>query len=79
MSSLPPLTQQPVLSIDGTPDAEYPIRILQAYRENCNCMWADSTEGELPANPLLRLMNEHNVYRAFILDEAIEILRRVKL
>jgi len=29
---LPELTQQPILHIDGTPDEDYPLRILRAYR-----------------------------------------------
>ena len=67
---LPELTQQPVLFIDGTPNEDYPSRILKAYRQNCDCMWSDTTNGE-PQNPLLKLMNEHNKQRAEILDKII--------
>jgi len=42
---LPDITQQPIEHVDGTPDNLYPLRILRAYRENCNCMWSESTNG----------------------------------
>jgi len=71
---LPKLTQQPILHIDGTPDPEYPLRILEAYRKDCDCMWSEST-GEEPMNPLLLIMNEQNSQRAKILDRAIKVLR----
>lgn len=70
----PDITQQAIEYVDGTPDKHYPIRILQAYRENCNCKWATNTTGECD-NPLFELMNEHCDQRAKILDEAIKILR----
>ena len=68
-SKLPDLTQQPVQFIDATPDEEYPLRILRAYRENCNCKWSSDTE-----NALIKAMNEMNDKRAEILDRAIERL-----
>lgn len=71
---LPDLTQQPILYIDGTPNEDYPLRILRAYRQNCNCMWSETTTGGEPQNPLLQLMNEHNRQRAEILDRAIRLL-----
>ena len=73
---LPELTQQPILYIDGTPNADYPIRILRAYRENCNCIWADTTEGKGSENPMLKMMNEHNEQRAKLLDKAIALLEK---
>lgn len=63
---LPGLTQEPLLHVDATPDAEYPLRILRAHRENCNCRWASDTE-----NVLLNAMNQMNDARANLLDEAI--------
>ena len=74
MNQLPELTRQPIMFVDGTPDRQYPLRILRIYRENCNCMWSESTSGSPPSNPLLQLMNEHNRQRAEILDRAIRIL-----
>lgn len=73
---LPELTQQPILHIDGTPDDNYALRILRAYREECNCRWAESTDGSEPTSPLLRLMNEHCDQRAQILDKAISTLEK---
>ena len=75
---LPPLTRQPILEVDATPDKGYPLRILQAYREGCNCMWATSTGEEEVTDPLLKLMNDHNRQRAAILDKAIESLLKVR-
>lgn len=70
------IIQQPILHIDGTPDEGYPLRILEAYRENCNCKWSDNTSREEPMNPLLKMMNEHCEQRALLLDKAIAKLRR---
>jgi hypothetical protein len=71
----PPLTQEPVHHVDGTPNKYYPIRILKAYRENCNAKWATDTCGGCD-NPLFDLMNTHNDKRAAILDRAIAILTK---
>ena len=68
---LPEVTQQPILYVDGTPTDDYPLRILRAYRENCNCRWVS----EPRPNPLIDLMNEYCEKRAKILDRAIRILK----
>jgi len=68
-NKLPDLTQEPIRSISAVPDEEYPIRILKAYRENCNCRWG----GDLD-NPLIKAMNEDCDKRAEILDKAIRTL-----
>lgn len=65
------VTQQPIMHVDGTPDEEYPLRILQAYRANCDMRWADNTGCEETINPLLVAMNEHQHQRAEILERAI--------
>jgi len=70
------LTRQPIQFVDGTPDEGYPVRLLQAYRQLCDCKWAESTDGTEPENPLLRLMNEHCDKRAEILDRAIARLSK---
>lgn len=67
--ALPEVTQQPILCIDATPDREYVLRILRAYRQNCDCRWV-STE----PNALIDIMNMHCEERAVLLDEAIAIL-----
>ena len=75
---LPPMTQEPVMFVDATPNESYPLRILRAYRQHCDCQWAESTDGGEPSNPLLRQMNEDNRVRAQILDKAIRVLEGVK-
>ncbi len=75
-SELPPINRQTILHIDGTPNEDYPLRILQAYRQNCNCKWSGNTEGNEPFIPLLKMMNEQNDKRAELLDKAIEILTK---
>lgn len=69
---LPDLTQEPIKFVDATPNNKYPLRILKAYRENCNCKWASTNE----PNELLNLMNDDCNRRAEILDKAIVILER---
>lgn len=66
---IPELTRQPVLHVDATPDSAYPLRILRAYRENCDYKFIAD-----PQSPLITMMNEHNDQRAIILDRAIAIL-----
>ncbi|MDD4970717.1 MAG: hypothetical protein PHT07_14920 [Paludibacter sp.] len=76
MDKLPKFTQQVIEHVDGTPDADYPLRILKAYRENCNCKWSETGFPDLEKiNPVLMLMNQHQEERAKILDKAIEILQ----
>ena len=71
---LPPLTQQPLLMVDMTPNDQLAIRILEAYRYNCNSKWATSSDGSCD-NPVYSLMNEHQDERAVILDRAIAKLK----
>lgn len=63
---IPSITQQEILFIDGMPDENYVLRILQAYRENCNCKFVS-----VPPNPLWDLMNQHQDERSKLLDAAI--------
>lgn len=67
--SLPEVSQEPILHIDSIPDIYYPLRILMAYRENCNCKFVSDLDNEV-----VRLMNEANERRALLLDKAIELL-----
>lgn len=69
--SLPETTQEPILYIDATPNDDYPLRILKAYRTNCNAKWMQQA-GE--PNPLLNIMNNLQDRRAEILDRAIALL-----
>lgn len=69
--TLPKLTQEPIKWVDLTPDQGLPLRILRAYRQDCDCRWSDTAEGTDTENPILKMMNEHCEQRAVILDEAI--------
>jgi len=68
---LPKLTMEPLQVVELTPDEGLPLRILRAYRTNCEVMWSENTDGSESLNPVFRLMNEHNRQRAAILDRAI--------
>jgi len=71
---LPPLTQQPMQHVDGTPDVAYPLRILQAYRANCDVCWVVEGLDEATAG-IYDMMNRHQRERAALLDDAIRALR----
>lgn len=69
---LPDLTQQPVLFVDGTPDDEYPKRILSAYIQHATCNWVSDNTGDTPPNnPMLAQMNRDNAKRRTILQRAM--------
>ena len=71
------LIKQPLTHVNATPDKEYPLRILKAFRENCNCKYSSSTDGsEEGLSPFLKEMNKLQDKRAKILDDAIAILSR---
>jgi len=74
-SELPGMNEIPIQHIDATPNKGYPLRILQAYRQDCDCRWGEDTGGSEPTNPLLKQMNEQCDQRAKILDEAINKLK----
>lgn len=57
--------RQDFLHIDATPDADYPLRILRAYRQQCDVRTL-TTPPELGEQ-----MNEWQDHRAAILDKAI--------
>jgi len=73
-TTLQEITKQMVLHVDGTPDENYPLRILQTYRDNCNVMWATTMDGSCD-NPLFTEMNKHQRQRAEILDRAMAKLK----
>ncbi len=71
-TALPSRTEQPIIHVDATPDNDYPLRILRAYRANCDMRWAETTNPDgAVTNPMLVAMNEHQAQRAAILDNAI--------
>ena len=61
--------------IDANPDGGYALRILKAYREDCECHMTDNTEGKPPTNLLCIEMNRVNEERKAELDRAIHILK----
>ena len=77
MSSNPwKIKGEPLLNVDATPTLDYPLRILRAYRQNCNLRWALST-GETSNgedNLFIAMLNKMQDERAAVLDRAIAIL-----
>ncbi len=62
------VTKESILHVDSTPDDEYPLRILRAYRKNRNVHW--EVEGGIDSK-IYDEINEHQKQRAKILDRAI--------
>jgi len=73
MSELPPITQEPIIHVDMTPNNDLPARILRAYLENCNCKWEVSGLSE-SARLIYDKMNEAQEERKEILETAIRRL-----
>ena len=74
---LPPLTKEPIRFVDSTPDNEYPLRILRAYRADCDCQWEYQGEDK-NSHHFYEMMNEYCRKRAKILDIAISILENAQ-
>lgn len=73
----PRLSQHPLEFVDLTPDDDLALRILRAYRANCNTHWVIS--GEFKKHKARRVwdeMNKHQEQRAKILDAAIDQERK---
>jgi hypothetical protein len=70
------MDKQEAMFIDATPNDDYPLRILEAYRERCNYKWSESS-GEINVTnaPIMKVMNDAQDRRAEILDKAIARLR----
>lgn len=64
------------LFINGTPDGNYALRILQTYRERCNEKWILEGNFSEGTKRLYEAMNEHQDLRAKELDEAIKKLEQ---
>jgi hypothetical protein len=60
--------------IDATPNDGYPSRILQAYRNDCDLRYSESTGGVVASTPFTRAMNDLQDQRAAILDRALAAL-----
>lgn len=63
----------PKTHVNATPDDELPLRLLQAYRDDCDIKW--SSDGSKSRDMLAKIMNEAQQKRAVILDAAIAKLR----
>lgn len=72
MMESPDLTQQPIRHVEATPDGGYALRILQAYRANCDCRY--KVEGSVDSD-VWDTVNEHQEQRAAELDKAIAVLK----
>lgn len=57
--------------IDATPDGGYALRILQAYRQDCDTQWSDNTAGLKISNPFLVELNKLQEERAKEISQAI--------
>ena len=67
------------VGIDGTPDDEYPILILQAYlTANSQGYYSDNTAGGRLTNLMIVALNELKDRRQVILRRAIKTLRQGK-
>ena len=64
--------------VDATPDGNYALRILQAYRGDCNTEWSDNTAGLNISNPMIVELNKLQRERAKELDIAIKLLSSIK-
>ena len=70
---IPKMNKEMLIYVDSTPDDGYPLRILKAHRENCNCRYMAE-----PPSALWDEMNKFQEQRAEILDRAIETLEKDK-
>lgn len=76
--SKPDPPREPIIDVDATPDADYPLRILRAYRANCDIWFSADTQG-IGQTLACRIMNKTNVARATILDKAIKTLETQRM
>ena len=62
--------------IDATPDGDYALRLLRAYRDDCDLIWAE-TSGKKSKNLLIVEMNRLQKLRAKELNKAIFYLTKL--
>jgi len=60
--------------IDATPDGNYALRILRAYRESCGMRYATNTQDIHDDDPFICMLNDLQRSRAKELDDAIDVL-----
>lgn len=53
------------------------MRILEAYREDCNLVWSDNTAGIKSSNEFCNLMNDLQKKRVKELDKAVSKLKQL--
>lgn len=63
--------KQRIIYIDATPDENYVLRILRAYRQDCNIHSSIGINDE--QDSFTKMLNEMQDKRKIILDKAIEI------
>jgi len=61
---------------DATPNDEYPLRILESYRKDCDVLW--KTTGDKADDILANILNKAQKERAEKLDQAIKLLKGKK-
>ena len=67
---IPEMRPESILYVDATPNGTYALRILQAYRDNCNCRYIILGMDEEYIK-FYDMMNELQDQRAKELDKAI--------
>lgn len=67
--------QQAIEYVDATPDEGYVLRILQAYRQNCNLEFLAVDVPE-DSKAFYEMLNALQRKRAKLLDEAIDKLNK---
>jgi hypothetical protein len=73
------MNEEEILFVDATSDDNYPIRILEAYRERCNYKWSVTSDNvDEGTNVLMKSMNDTQDKRAEILDKAIKRLKEMQ-
>lgn len=64
-----------ILHVDATPNEDYPLRILRAYRHNCDVVYSP-TDTTSKGIEIINMMTQWNIERAEILDRAIATLEK---
>lgn len=80
MTDTPELENREVLNqvfVDATPDGNYALRLLTAYRSRCDVRWQTHGLDEDRA-AIYKQMNEDQSRRGYELDEAILILLKAR-
>ncbi len=71
----PKLKPEPLLHVDATPDENYALRILRAYRANCDCKYEVHGMSK-KETAFWGMMNKMQDQRWEVLNKAIKILNK---